>query len=36
MINGMTFDEIDSICNFIKSCERLGLITDETNCEDKA
>lgn len=27
MYNGLTIDEIDSICKFIDECERLDLIT---------
>ena len=35
MINGMTFDEIESICNFIENCEKLGLITSLTDGDGK-
>ncbi len=34
MINGLTIDEIDSICNFIEYCERLGLITKGDKCNE--
>jgi len=26
MINGLTLDEAESICNFIDTCERLGVL----------